>query len=610
MMKNFKELVKKLLNDSGKAFSRFPVSILSAVIISLVAILKIYMEPIIDSSTNILFDSIQLSFLLAAVFTMAAVAYAETTDIKQKEAFLFANISGIIIALTSFVLLYFFGTIVGSDGIETLSIIATARVIALTIASAIAFVIIISKARKINNFSDAFFITNRAFITSTIYGIVIIVGVFGVLGSFEALIYNDLNYKVYQYLAVVVGFLVYLIFLGYFPSFKDDVENERIKDVVEQPRFIFVLLDYILVPIMLALTIVLLIWSARVMFSGINVSFNELSSITTSYVIIGIWLHIMVSKHETKLADLYKLAYPLSALFVLGFEAWALFVQVSKFGFRTVEYSFTMIWIFAMISIILMLIQKFKAYRKIALTAVVVSIVWIMPIIGYQDFTFNSQVNRLEKILIKEQLLVENKIVKTNKEIDKVSKNTITNVIDFIYYSEKKNKPVWYSDRLTDNTVFKDTFGFDKSYNYGDNFDEAISHSLSINSDLFDIKDYSYAIAITYQSEPLVVFEGQTKSYEISWTTQSQNNPKIRVKSANKLIVEKELESYLNSLMTSYPFDQNYNIEVPAKDMSLEIEAEDISILIIFSSVDFYQSSPQDKAEYFFNIQGIYIKEK
>lgn len=431
-MDNLKSSINKVFKGSIKSFSRFPASIISAIIISIVAIISISMDWETQKTYSLLFDSIQLSFALGAVLSMATVAYEEIESENKKINFLFANTAGLVVAIISFLLLYFFSGIVSEEGITYVSTIASLRVGVAIFASAVAFVYIVSKANTVDSFSDSFFITHKAFAISAIYGLVIMIGVSGVLGAFQALVYRELNFRVYQYLGVAVGFLTYTVFLGYFPSFRSTEKTSKMKVAEEQPRFIFVLFGYILVPIMLALTVVLLLWSLRMLVKGVDVSFTQLSSIASSYVIIGIWLHIMVAKHNTKLTNFYKTAYPFSAILFLAFEAWALIVQVNKFGLKTTEYSFIMLWIFAAISVILLIFLKDKAYRKISLVAIVVAIISVLPIIGYQDITFNSQISRLEQTLSEEGLLINNNIVKAEGDIDVLKRGEITEAVDFI----------------------------------------------------------------------------------------------------------------------------------------------------------------------------------
>ena len=612
IMNSLRFAIEKVFKGAVKSFYRFPAAIASAIIISITAIVRITMEWEVQKTYNFLFDSIQISFVLSAIFSMATVTLDEIRSDKKKNGFLLANISGIMLGIISFLLLYFFGGRVSEDKTVILTSIAMARASVAIFISAISFIYIISKEKSVDSFSDSFFITHKAFVISAIYGFVIMSGVSGVIGAFQALVYNDMDSKVYQYLGVAVGFLTYTMFLGYFPSFKQVENADEIKSIEEQPRFIFVLFGYILIPIITALTVVLLIWSARMILSGLDVSFNRLSGIASSYVTIGIWLHIMVSKHQTKIAEFYKRAYPFAGILILVFEAWALFVQLSKFGLKTAEYSFLMIWIFAIISVLLLIFLKDRAYRKIAITAVAVSIIWVLPIIGYQDITFNSQIKRLEKTLIYEGLLVNDNIIAADKEIEYVKRGEITDAVDFISYSEKLNTPNWFKKDLNDGKVFKDTFGFEKTYGVYPDPLENSSTNLRLKTEVIDISDYSLSLnMLAYEKMgTFETFEGKSGTYEIRWSNESTGIPKITVKLNNSIIIEEDMAKYLSDLLIKYPPVQNRMTDVPFEDMNVILEGADISILLVFNNINAYFDKTQDRTDYYVNLHGIYLKYK
>ena len=88
--------IEKIFKGAARSFYRFPAAIVSAIVISIVSIVKITMEWEVQESYNLLFDSIQIAFVLGAIFSMASVALDEIRSDKKKTFFLWANISGIL----------------------------------------------------------------------------------------------------------------------------------------------------------------------------------------------------------------------------------------------------------------------------------------------------------------------------------------------------------------------------------------------------------------------------------------------------------------------------------------------------------------------------------
>ena len=121
-MKDLQLSMKKVFENAINSFSRFPVTIISAIIISIIAVIKISMGYQTDASRMFLLDIIQYSFLIGGVFSMFTVAYTEIKYDNNKQFLLYAHIAGFALALISFVLLYFFGQVTSSNSFNASSI--------------------------------------------------------------------------------------------------------------------------------------------------------------------------------------------------------------------------------------------------------------------------------------------------------------------------------------------------------------------------------------------------------------------------------------------------------------------------------------------------------
>lgn len=608
-MKDFKIAIQEVVKRAANSFYNFPASVFSAIIIAIVAFIRIEMDYDVEEPYRFLFNSIQLAFVFAAVFSMTLVALKQTERVKTSKNII--SIIGLVAGFVAFLLLYFLGGKLNNQGMSYLTDISIARISVAIFISIILFIYTIAKKDNIKGFPNSFFITHKAFVISVIYGLVMMIGISGVLGAFQTLVYRNMSNNLYQYLAVIIGFLTYAIFLGYFPIFKNKEENED-NEEDHQPKFIVVLFDYILVPIIIALTLVLFSWSARVLIEGIDVSFNQLSSIATSYVLVGIWLHIMVANHESGIAKFYRKAYPFSAILILLFEGWALIVQLAEFGLKTTEYFFILLWIFAAISVALLIFHKKQSYRKIAIIASIISLLAVLPFIGYHTLPLKIQINGLEKMLIKEELLVENTLVKREGEIDEKSKIYITEAVDFISYSREGEKPEWFADDLSNDNVFEDVFGFKKTYNYEfyPGQGEYFSTNISLTTQAIDISDYDLSINIGYNKNDKTSssFIKDGKQFEIEWDSMGRDIPKVSLRSGEEVIIEKNMEEFLTEIEKKYPPSDYTEVEASLEDMSLMIKTDEISMLLVFNTINIYNDINQGRKDYYMDLNSIYVK--
>ena len=106
----------------------------------------------------------------------------------------------------------------------------------------------------------------------------------------------------------------------------------------------------------------------------------------------------------------------------------------------------------------LLIRNKDKNHERIALITILTAIVAIMPITGYHTLPVKSQINRLEKILIKEGVLVDGSLIPPTNEIHKTIKEKITDSIDYLAYKQNAKLPLWFDRDLRNSNTFKETW--------------------------------------------------------------------------------------------------------------------------------------------------------
>lgn len=393
-MRVFTRSILQVFKGAVKAFQTFPATIACALAFAIVTMIRIQLDWPQQEAHNFLFNCLHWALALGAIFSLAAITAAKSR-FNQARAFLLANLLGVAAAAATFLALYLYGGTDPSQGESRFAVVsglAAARVSAAILVSFMAFIILAGYPKGQSDFSRSFFMTHKAFFIALIYGLVIEGGTSGVAGAIQALLYQGMSSKVYMHLGTLSGFLAFTIFVGYFPDFRKGQHDEHREVAQKQPRFFEILFEYILIPIVLALTAVLLIWAGKTILSGMGSSFMRISGIATAYTIGGIWLHILVTHYETGLAKFYRRIYPLAALVILAFEAWALLIQLQRSGLKMPDYYFIVIWIGALASAVLLLILKAKAHPAIAALICALAVFSVLPVVGYQALPVTAQV--------------------------------------------------------------------------------------------------------------------------------------------------------------------------------------------------------------------------
>lgn len=617
-MSAFSRSLMNTFKGSVKAFQTFPASIFCALAFALVTMVRIQLDWPQQEPLNLLFNCLHWSFALGALFSLAAITFAQSRGDRQK-AFVWANIAGMAVVALTFVLLYFFGATTpyfGTSRYLVVSEIATARVVVALIISFFAFVVLESYPRDRSDFSQSFFMTLKALFIAMIYGGAIMAGTTGVARAFQALLYRDMSEKVYMYIATVVGFLAFTIFVGYFPDFRKGQTDERREEAQKQPRFIEVLFDYILIPIVLALTVVLFLWAGKTILTNSWPSFVQLASIATTYTIGGILLSIMVADHNVGLARFYKKAYPIAALVILAFEAWALFVQLGKWGLKTEEYMFGALWIFGLIASVLLLVMKEKAHVPIVATLCALAVLVVFPAINYKSMPVSAQSGRLEKVLTSEGILVGGKLQPVTKAPSNSVRESVTVSVDFLANAHDVKLPAWFNRNLSDDATFKKNFGFDKKWPASEDFvggGGSLSTYVSMPTNSYDVSGYKWALNMSPEKETSSVsVKGVKGTYVFDWNIASDSKgiARLKVTLDGRTIVNRDMNAVVDKIAKKYPPGKSDVQDAAFNDLSLKIETPEISTLLVFRDVSIDVDPQGDTISYHVGIDKIYFSEK
>ncbi len=616
--------ITKIFTGAAKAFQTFPATIACALAFAIVTIIRIHLDWPQQENWNFMFNCLHWAFALGALFSLAAITAAQSRY-EGKRFFAIANAVGAAAALLTFLALYFFGqadTGIVEARYATVSGIAAARVSAAMLISFLVFVVLAGYPKEEKDRSDfarSLFMSEKAFFIALIYGLVIMAGASGVAGAFETLVYNEMSSKVYMYIGTLAGFLAFTIFVGYFPDFRLGKTDEHREVAQKQPRFVEILFGFIMIPIVLALTVVLLIWAGRTIMTGSWPSFVQLASIASSYAIGGIWLHMMVTHHESGLVKFYRKAYPISAMVILVFEAWALLAQLGKWGLKTTEYSFALIWILAAAGAVLLLVMKSRAHLPIVALTCILALFSVLPVLGYHALPVNAQIDRLEKLLVSEGLLQDGMLVPSTGDPELAVRESITDAVNYLVYSRDAKLPAWLDKDLGNSIVFEEKLGFEQAWpkpedNYGQGSGSYMATQLELTADALDISDYHWMVRLRPEYEKAgewLELTGDRGKYKIRWTSNTADNvPSLTIMLDDRIIIEQDMNDYIDKISIKYPPGRGEPYQADAEDMSLSLETPEMTALLVFQYIEIGVETREDYINYWMDPFALYIKEK
>lgn len=600
-MNKFFVSVTNIIKGGARSFAHFPASMISALVIAVTASVLIQLERNYNEK---LFTSLQMAFFFGAIFSMTIAAAA----IRRKGfsvSFWLGNFIALLLATAVFLTIYL------PEG--SITEITGARIVAGTAISFFLYLLVISRDEKTGDFNQAAFMTLKSFVIALIYGLVILLGLYFVAFAVESLLYEQMSSRVYQHIAVWSAFTGFAFFLGYFPSLGPDRQTKEFASAQRQPRFMEILFAYVVIPLMTALSAVLLIWTIQILIVGEWPSFTQLSTIFSSYALFGIWLYIMVSHYKQEIAVWYRRIFPFAALVFLAFEAYALIDRILTDGLKTGEYFVGIIWLFAVISAIMLVFLPVVRNRYVGWLAITLIAIIVMPFAGYQDLPARAQANRLKNVLAHNDMLVGDRIERAPADISQEHRRVITDATNFLLRHEEARQPEWFTGSIRSSMDFDSTYGFAPVYDGGGPIDipKFDYIYLALPRGTIRLEDYNYAVHMRewgYNPEQPLLIETDRGEYNIELTDNiSGSDPGLNVYLEGNNIAQHDLQPFLHNLALKYEdINSRAEEEIEFTDMLYEVTTDEFKLLLVFNSLEI-RTSDTEAWQYTYNISSIYL---
>lgn len=594
MVKTRSRIFNQLKNVS-KALMRYPASIICEIVFSIVCFIAIEANGWLETK---LLLSLYLAFSFGMFINMALGAALQRFRNNNLDIWL-GNAAGLAATILIWALLYF--------SFDSIPDIFVARIFAASAIAFIAFMLIASVNAGRFDTNHMVYMTIKSLFISLLYFVVLWLGLSLVAFSVQTLIYDKLSSNIYAHIAVFGQFVAFIFFLGNFPSFSKDESDEKIKGAIKQPKFIEILFQYILIPIILILSLVLFIWAVRIVVVGTVASFVEITVIFNAFALSGIILYFLVCHYNNFLAKLYRIVFPIAALIFLAFLAYKIYLEIADHGLTVQSYFVILLWAFSVFSAALFIFRpKAKTWLCLALACLLIA-VSVMPAIGYEDLPINMQIARLERVLKKNDMLQSGEIV-PNPNISDKDKATISDAVRYIFsYKNPTNKTPSFLEGKNVNEDFEKIFGFESSNGIPKTY---YSIWVEMKTKVLPIGEFDFVALYTYEFSINI----RDQKYLIRYDDSNMYHS-IKVYKGKDLIAEKNLEDYFNGYVQKYKDTLNNgkvfkNVELDVDEMSVTVEADDLKVTVLFNQFNLeYDPLTGETKGVSVSIYGIFVDE-
>ncbi|MDD2586119.1 MAG: DUF4153 domain-containing protein [Syntrophomonadaceae bacterium] len=448
------------------------------------------------------------------------------------------------------------------------------------------------------DFNNVALIHLKAAFISVLYSGVLSMGCAAIIAAIHTLLFR-INNDAYGYMMAIIWVLFatvyYLSLLPHFNS-ADAAEQENARDASEYPQFLEVLISYIAIPLVGIYTLVFAAYFIKILVT-LNWPSGQLGGMVLAYAAAGLIIYILASNLENRFTALYRLLFPRVLIPIVIMQFVSVGIRLNAYGITESRYYVTLFGIFSLVCAVLLIFKPVKRNGIIALLAAVIAIISVIPPIDAFTISRVSQINRLEKILVTEGLLVDEKIIARADASEKVKVET-TSILTYLDNRDYIKYVKWLPEGFDPYSKMKKTFGFEPTYPH---MVAEVANHFFVNMDTqepFDISGYDIAVD-TYSermadknNDQVFDFTVQGEQYQLCLHRISREEVQVLVKNAaGQELVATGLYEFTKSL----PWQSNeYKGVVPSEKMNFVVENNGYKLRIMLQNVNGYMGTGND----------------
>ncbi|MDU4731051.1 DUF4153 domain-containing protein [Finegoldia magna] len=436
-----------------------------------------------------------------------------------------------------------------------------------------------------------------AIIESLIYCVTIFVGIVAILYTTKELFKLNFNLSNLIVTCAVVIFLLLnaTIILSKFPL-KYCEENLKIKWLTPF-KFLF---TRIIAPLFLIYGSILLLYIIKVVVLK-TIPNNIITNLILWYGLLSVVVLFVSKTVEDKFIKIYDKVQPLILLILSGMMFYSIGIRISYYGITEGRYMVVIGGVFIVISMIYYLFFNKKTYITIPTTLLILTLISSVGPVSAYNISKIDQKNRLEKMLIEENLLVNGEI-KPQKNINPAKIKEIKDKLDYFTRKHSAKELAYLDEKFTTSEInMKRVFGF-----RGDEFESLYGKNRFYANNKIEIDTTGYDRLLEN-----IVFEYDFTNQSINNTgnpevTFSKKPNVIVIQYKGKKIGKLNIEKFRNKLEDFWN-EQGPDIDTENPDLSIVDEGVigETKYKTILERVDSFYDSGQKMT---YQIKCLYTK--
>lgn len=591
-MSKIKSFFGDIANKLKITINRFPMTLIFLAFMTAVMFILIEDYSIFDDNTlsRLMFSGIFGTFLSTAIkFKL------ERFEKLSKYTFLFYGLS-ILLAVGY----YFYMT----DNKISSAMFIHLLVISFALFAAYLYV---PSAKNTLNFGNVALAHFKAAFTSILYGVVLYLGIAAIISAVDILLY-EIDYKSYAHSAnLIFVFFTPLYYLSLLPKFNsNDDEKKEISYIY--PKFLDILVSYITIPLITAFSAVLIIYFIKILVTGVW-PVGQVGPMVLGYSAAGYFIYILGSNLDNKFTVYYRKLFPMVLLPLVVMQLVSSYIRIDAYGITESRYYVVLFGIFSIVCALILIFNKKKNPNIIVLLSAIFAILSIIPPVDAFTVSKKSQQSRLEEILNRNNMLVNNEIIRKS-DLSNDDKYEITNISNYMFRMGYLNDMTWYPKEGTENyySDFANIYGFEQNYNraYPEQTGKTYISVSAEGNEAINIEGFDILLNVSFSnknSNKINKFNVKGKNYTLTQKFDEKGNITIIVSDDKGILIEVPMKEFIDGLFEK----ANEKTLMSQDNLTIEKQNDILKMKILINDINADRYDPYDPNNTYIYINAIVL---
>lgn len=332
-----------------------------------------------------------------------------------------------------------------------------------------AIYLFLPSAKGTVNFGKIALVHFKSAFTSILYGLVLYIGLNLIYFAIDLLLFK-LDDNIPRHIAnIVFIFFTPMYYLSLLPKFnsKNELDEKKNALAVIYPRVLEILVSYIVIPLITVFSAVLVIYFIKILLTGIW-PVGQVGPMVLSYSAVGLLIYILGLNLVNRFTVLFRRLFPFVLIPLVIMQLVSSYIRINAYGITESRYYVVIFGIFSIICALYLIFSKVKNPNMIVLLVACFAILSIIPPIDAFNVSIVSQSNRIEDILERNNMLIDNKIV-PNSSISNEDKRELTNITNYMARMGYLRKLDWMPEKYYEENEYY--IGFERIYGFTPYYD-------------------------------------------------------------------------------------------------------------------------------------------